>query len=69
VALVTYILVSMMPLGANDNFFSSFVKFSIIVGISAIVYIIVCRIFKVEEVDPIIHRIRNILFKQPKVDS
>lgn len=69
VAIVTYVLVSMMPLGAEDNFFSSFFKFSLIVGISGLVYIIVCRIFKLEEVDPILHRIRMILFKQPKVDS
>ena len=69
VAIITYILVSMMPLGADDNFFSSFVKFSLIVGISTLVYIIICRIFKLEEVEPILHRIRNILFKQPKVDS
>jgi putative peptidoglycan lipid II flippase len=69
VAIVTYILVSIMPLGAEDNFFSAFVKFALIVGISALTYIIICRIFKLDEVNPILHRIRNILFKQPKVDS
>jgi len=66
-AVTTYILVSIMPLGVNDVFISAFWKFSLIVGISAAVYIIVCRVFKVEEVYPIITRIRNILFKQPKV--
>jgi len=68
-AIVTYILVAMMPLGAEDVFFSAFAKFALIVGISALAYIIICRIFKIEEVDPILHRIRNILFKQPSVDS
>lgn len=64
-AVVTYVLVSYMPLGANDVFITAFFKFSLIVGISAIVYIIVCRLFKLEEVNPILLRIRKILFKQP----
>jgi len=68
-AIITYILVSMMPLGASDNFFSSFLKFTLIVGISGVVYIIVCRVFKLEEVEPILERIQKILFKQPRVDS
>lgn len=68
-AIVTYVAVAMMPLGAQDVFASAFVKFALIVGISALTYIIVCRIFKLDEVNPILHRIRNILFKQPKVDS
>jgi putative peptidoglycan lipid II flippase len=69
VAVITYISVAMMPLGAEDVFISSFFKFALIVGISGVVYIIACRMFKIEEVNPILHRIRNILFKQPKVDS
>ena len=69
VAIITYIMVSMMPLGAEDDFMSSFFKFSLIVGISAVVYIMICRIFRLEEVDPILRRVKNILFKQPKVDS
>jgi len=68
-AIITYIAVAMMPLGAEDVFASAFVKFALIVGISALTYIIICRIFKLDEVNPILHRIRNILFKQPKVDS
>src|SRR5690606_35234456 len=40
-AIVTYVLVSFMPLGAEDVFFSAFAKFSLIVGISASIYIIV----------------------------
>ncbi|MES2630554.1 MAG: murein biosynthesis integral membrane protein MurJ [Patescibacteria group bacterium] len=68
-AVITYILVSIMPLGAEDVFFSAFLKFSLIVGISAAVYIIVCRVFKIEEVYPILLRIRKILFKQPVVKS
>lgn len=66
-AIVTYVLVSFMPLGAEDVFFSAFAKFSLIVGISASIYIIVCRVFKLEEVVPIITRLKKILFKQPTV--
>jgi len=68
-SIVTYILVAFMPLGAEDVFFSAFAKFVLIVSISAVTYIIVCRIFKIKEVNPIIRRARNILFKQPKVNS
>jgi len=66
-AIFTYIAVALMPLSAEDVFFSSFVKFALIVAISVSAYIIICRLFKLEEVDPILLRIRNILFKEPKV--
>lgn len=68
-AIVTYILVANMPLGAQDVFFSAFVKFALIVALAAVVYIIVCRIFKISEVNPIISRVKKILFKQPVVKS
>ena len=68
-AIVTYILVAFMPLGAEDVFFSAFLKFTLIVSISAVTYIIICRIFKLEEVQPIISRVQKILFKQPQVKS
>lgn len=68
-AIITYALVAFMPLGAEDVFFSAFAKFTLIVGITALVYIIICRMFKLGEVYPILYRIRNILFKQPKVNS
>lgn len=68
-AIITYILVAYMPLGAEDVFFSAFLKFALIVAISAVVYILVCRIFKLEEVQPIIRRVQKILFKQPQVNS
>ncbi|MBN9397701.1 murein biosynthesis integral membrane protein MurJ [Candidatus Saccharibacteria bacterium 47-87] len=67
-AIAAYILVSMFPLNAADqSFFSSFPKFTLIVGISAVVYIIICRLFRIEEVNPILKRIRTILFKEPSV--
>lgn len=67
-AIAAYALVSMFPLNAADqSFFSSFPKFTLIVGISAVVYIIICRLFRIEEVNPILKRIRTILFKEPSV--
>lgn len=68
-AIITYIAVAFMPLGAEDVFLSAFLKFMLIVGIASLTYIIVCRMFKLEEVEPILRRIQNILFKQPKIDS
>jgi putative peptidoglycan lipid II flippase len=66
-AIITYSVVAYMPLGAEDVFFSAFLKFVLIVAISAVVYILICRIFKLEEVRPIITRVQKILFKQPSV--
>lgn len=73
-AIVTYILVSLFPLSANDaGFFASFPKFVLIVGVSLIFYIIICRLFRIEEVLPIINRTRLVIiklfFKQPKIPS
>jgi len=66
-ALFTYGIVATLPLTAEDVFFSSFWKFSLIVGVTAIVYIIICRLFKIEEVTPVLEQLRKILFKRPEV--
>ncbi|MFZ1250121.1 MAG: murein biosynthesis integral membrane protein MurJ [Candidatus Microsaccharimonas sp.] len=73
-AIITYLLVVLFPLNASDaGFFASFPKFSLIVGLSLIFYIMICRVFKLEEVNPIIRRSRSIIikffFKQPKIKS
>ncbi len=68
-AIVTYVTVAFMPLGAEDVFLSAFLKFMLIVCIASLTYIIVCRVFKLEEVEPILRRIQSILFKQPKINS
>lgn len=67
-AIVTYVMVVILPLNANDqSFFSSFPKFALIVAVSLISYIIICRLFKLNEVNPILERVRKILFKQPSI--
>lgn len=68
-AIVTYVMVTILPLSADDqSFFSSFPKFLLISGVSLLSYILICRLFKLTEVEPILHRVRDILFKQPKLD-
>ena len=65
--IVTYLLIAMFPLNAADqSFFLAFPKFALIVGISAVFYILVCRVVKLSEVDPIIKKVKTILFKQAK---
>jgi len=68
-AIATYILVAMMPLSVDDVFLSSFVKFALIVGVSVLVYIIICRLFKLDEVNPVLNQVRKVLFKQPEIKS
>ncbi len=68
-AIVTYISFAALPLSAADqSFFSAFPKFLLIVGISVIFYILICRVFKLSEVNPILLRMKNVLFKQAGKD-
>lgn len=67
-AIITYAMVVMLPLSARDqSFFSSFPKFAIIVAVSSAFYLLMCRLFKLGEVNPVIKQLRRILFKIPKV--
>lgn len=62
-AVVAYFSFSMLPLSATDqSFIASFPKFIIIVAISALSYLALSRMFKLEEVNPIISRTKKILF-------
>lgn len=66
-AIVAYVMVSLLPLNADDqSFLSSFPKFVIICAVTAAFYIAVCRLFKLPEVNPILRRAKAIFFKQPK---
>lgn len=63
VAIITYITTSYFPLSVHDlSFFSSFPKFTLIVLISGLSYLVFSYIFKVEEVRPVLSRIQKILF-------
>lgn len=65
---VTYLTVSFLPLSATDqSFLASFPKFVIIVLISVTAYIVLCWLMKLEEVNPIISRLKKILFGRAKL--
>ncbi|MEI7689741.1 MAG: murein biosynthesis integral membrane protein MurJ [Candidatus Saccharibacteria bacterium] len=60
---ISYICVVMLPLNLTDqSFLSSFPKFGLIVVISGLFYIVVCKLFRLSEVDPIIDRVKKLLF-------
>ena len=60
-SIVTYISVTTFPLNATDrSFFVSFPKFASIVAVSLILYMLLSRMFKLEEVDPIISRAKKL---------
>ncbi len=64
---VSYILTKVMPLRATDiSFIAVFPKFCLIVGGSAITYIIACLLLGVEEVKPVVDKIFGALFKNVK---
>lgn len=62
-AIVSYALVSFIPLPAGDNssFYFTFPKFILIVVVSFAVYIGLCRLLKLQEVEPILRRVRQIV--------
>jgi putative peptidoglycan lipid II flippase len=66
-AIITYITVSYLPLSVRDiSFFSAFPKFAIIVVLNLSIYIIISRILKIEEVGPVLRRVKKIFFSKLK---
>ncbi len=69
VSLITYGMVTWLPLNAADqSFFASFPKFALITLVSLGSYVLISYLFRLKEATPIIERILKILFKRPKVD-
>jgi putative peptidoglycan lipid II flippase len=63
IAVTTYISIIFLPFQADDqSFFAAFPKFALIVGINLIIYVILSKLFKLKEVDPILSRLEKILF-------
>lgn len=63
-ALVTYAMVLLVPFNATDqSFYVAFPKFVLIVGVSLISYIIICRLFKIEEATPVLRRAKTIIIR------
>ena len=62
-AVITYTLVSLLPLNASDqSFIASFPKFILIVTVSVVSYVIMSRMIKLTEADPVIARAKKIFF-------
>ena len=62
---ITYIILQFLQLKTGDqSFFSTFPKFVIISGIGFAVYIWLCKLFKLEEVGPILQKLTNIVFNR-----
>ncbi|MBR5670180.1 murein biosynthesis integral membrane protein MurJ [Candidatus Saccharibacteria bacterium] len=63
----SWVLTKLLPLRATDNsFFSTFPKFFLIAGSSLILYIVVCWLLKIQEVQPLIDKITKVLFRNVK---
>lgn len=62
-ALVSYYMISVFPLGADDqSFFATFPKFCVIVLVSLTAYVFISRLMHIEEASPVVKKARNILF-------
>ena len=65
--MASYAMTKIMPLRAADNsFLSTFPKFCVICAVSLLVYIGTCVALKIEEVRPVINKVRQVLFKNVK---
>lgn len=64
-SIVTYITVKLFDFSSSDQSLVSILpKFTLIVLVSFATYIALCRVFKIEEVNPVIRRIRKLLFAE-----
>ncbi len=62
-SMVCYIMVQLFQLQSEDNsFLATFPKFVLIVSISTAVYLFLSRLLHLKEADPILHRIKRLLF-------
>jgi putative peptidoglycan lipid II flippase len=65
---ITYALVTILPLGANDDsFFTTFPKFALISFVSLLSYVLISYAFRLSETKPILARAKRIFFSRPKV--
>lgn len=62
-SLVTYVCVSLLPLpGGEQSFFSTFPQFAFIVAVSGLVYAGLSYILKLEEVFPLLEKLKSVLY-------
>lgn len=66
-AIVTYIMVALLPLSASDqSILASLPKFMIITAVSGVAYVALSRLLKLEEASHVIARVNKILFGRVK---
>lgn len=66
--IVTYVMVKIFNLtDVNKDMFSLLPPFSLIVGVSLVSYLIFSKILRLNEADPIIAKIRNVIFSRVKL--
>ena len=66
--LICYLLVARMPLlGSDLRFFSTFPKFIFIGLVSSATYVLVAKLLKLEEAEPIISQIKKMIFVQVRI--
>jgi len=64
---ISYITVQLFQLGANDqSFLATFPKFTVIVTVSLTAYILLSRALKLTEVNPVLAKLRSLLFGRVK---
>ncbi|NTW61624.1 murein biosynthesis integral membrane protein MurJ [Candidatus Saccharibacteria bacterium] len=62
-AFIMYILVTLMPLSSSDKgFLATFPKFTLIATLSLLSYLLFSKLLDLEEVKPVIERVKKILF-------
>lgn len=62
-AIISYITVQFFQLGANDqSFLATFPKFTVIVTVSSVAYIIFSKLLRLPEVNPVLSRFKKLLF-------
>ncbi len=60
---VSYIMTKILPLRSGDNsFISTMPKFCAISVVSIVVYVVICSLLRLEEVEPVINKTKQILF-------
>lgn len=66
-SIVCYVMVQFFQLQGEDaSFLSTFPKFTLIVAVSAVAYLLSSRLLHLKEADPIIHKIDQLLFSRTK---
>lgn len=63
---VAYLMVSLIPLAETDKtLFATLSKFSVIIFVAGVAYLVFSKLFRVEEVEPVLRFLRRLFFGKP----